>query len=209
MSKFASMVVKNVSMPLNENPGTTASAQPGTFQGPPPSASLLERFYDPQAQKSYIYVKLSTTGIGTGPTTTNVATTNGTLAYWQGDPANGTVTAYMGYANNTGVSGATTMTYNANLVAGVFLGAVTAGNYTLIQTGGDHPSIQDSTTPLANDGPGVALVSSSVTTSPIGAAHVLPGTAPTFRVFAYATGAEVSAGGGGTIPGFLILDKDY
>lgn len=204
MSKFASMVVKNVTMPLNENPGTTASAQPGTFQGPPPSASLLERFYDVQAQKSYVYVKLSTTGIGAGPATTVVTTASGTLAYWQGDPANGTVTAYLPYANNS-----TTNAYNANLVAGVFLGAVTAGNYTLIQTGGDHPTIADSTTPIANDGPGVALVSATATTLPLGVVHVLPGTAPGYRVIAYATGAEVASGTGGTIPGFLVLDKDY
>lgn len=201
MSKFSTAVPKNATAPLNESTGTGASPISG-----PLSASPGQRFFDEAALKSYQYVKVDTANnyaLNAGATgiaaTTTVATANGALAYWAGDPANGVVVTYAPYAQN-----ATTPAYNANAVAGVFLGVVTTGNYTLIQTGGDHSALV--TTDAANvDQPGTALVSSTATTSNPGVTGVQPGTAPGYRVVGYARAANTSS----AVAAFLVLDKDF
>jgi hypothetical protein len=182
MSKFATLLVKNITTPLNEAPQTGASPL-----GAPPSASLGERWYDPNAVKSYMYVKFTA---GTG----SVVTANGAVAYWLGNPANFTVTSKLANA------GATTAANNQNFVAGVFLGVVTTGNFTAIQTGGIHSAIVDTT---AADKQGFALIASATTDGE--AVGVAAGTAPTNRVLAWATADQAS----GAIAGNLVLDKDF
>jgi hypothetical protein len=181
MSKFATLLVKNLTTPLNEGPQTGTSPL-----GAPPSASLGERFYDPTAVKSYQYVKFTA---GTG----SVATANGAVAYWLGNPANFTVTSKLANA------GATTAANNQNFVAGIFLGVVTTGNFTVIQTGGIHSAVIDTT---AADKQGCAVIASATTDGE--AVGVAAGTAPTNRVIGWATADQ----GSGTIAVNIALDRD-
>lgn len=202
MSKFSTAVPKNATS-LNESTGTGASPISG-----PPSASLGQRFFDEATLKTYQYVKVDTannyaagvTSAASVTASTIVATQAGALAYWGGDPANGIVVTYLSNAQN-----ATTPANNANAVAGVFLGTVTSGNFTLIQTGGDATILCADAATV--DSPGFALVSNTSTTAAAAGTTVgvAPGTAPAYRIVAYAR----NAGNASTILAYLVLDKDF
>lgn len=203
MSKFASAVPKNATAPLNENTGTGASPISG-----PLSASPGERFFDVGALKTYMYVKVDTGtnyALNAVAATTTIATANGALAFWAvgggtntTDPSNGTVVSYISYALNS-----TTPAYNANAVAGVFLGVVTSLNYTLIQTGGIHTAVKCNGAGL---GGGYALVSDTITTgTTCNTTVVVPGTAPAYRIVGYTLGDVASS----AVKAILVLDKDF
>lgn len=135
--------------------------------------------------KTFMYVKFDN---GAG----DIAAANGKLAYWKDFDAK-TVTSDLSDAIGGGDG------WRRNMVAGVFLNAITDAQYGFIQTGGRHSAVLTNADDDIVAGDWLIAATTDSDVDSVGA-----GTAPTYRVVGVALADDVNADD--TVDTLLLLD---